>query len=182
MIILASKSPRRKELLNKIISDFTIIPSNVDENLYPVDELSLVKALDIAKSHPDDLIISADTLVKFNNKYLGKPKDQKEAKTMLQMLSNHVHQVNTVYSLVCLNKNIQLTKTITTEVHFNHLSEEVIDKYIATGSPLDKAGAYGIQDKEFNLVNHIEGSYENVMGFPLEEIHQDLVLLGYILK
>ena len=148
MFILASKSPRRKELLKEIIPEFEIIPSNVDEFKYSLDQLSLVKALEISKDHKDDIIISADTIVILDGEVFGKPQDEKEAYTMLKKLSNKSHEVKTIYTILCEKLGISHTNVITSYVHFNNLSDELIYSYIASKSPLDKAGAYGVQDND----------------------------------
>lgn len=181
MFILASKSPRRKELLKQIIPEFEIIPSNVDEFKYSLNELSLVKALEIAKSYPNDIIISADTIVILNDKIYGKPQSKLEAYSMLSSLSNKVHEVKTIYTVFCEKLNISHTRVITSKVYFNKLSDELINEYIESGSPLDKAGAYGVQDNnKFPIISHIEGSYTNIVGLPVDELKQDLLSLGLI--
>ena len=174
MIILASKSPRRRELIKKLTNEFTVIPSDVDESLLvttPHDlpgELSKLKAYSIFSKYPDDTVLSCDTIVILNNELMGKPHSEKEAKEMLKKLSGKKHVVISGYTFI--NKNVEITRSVKTYVYFNELSDELIDAYIKSGSPMDKAGAYGIQDKEFNLVNHIEGSFDNVMGLPTEDI------------
>ncbi|MBE6143625.1 MAG: septum formation protein Maf [Erysipelotrichaceae bacterium] len=181
MFILASKSPRRKELLKSIIPTFEIIPSNVDEFKYSLDELSLVKALEIAKDHPNDIIISADTIVILDNKVFGKPQDEKDAYRMLKELSSNVHEVKTIYTIFCEKLHISHTRVITSKVYFNSLSEELISSYIASGSPLDKAGAYGVQDNSsYPIISHIEGSYTNIVGLPVDELKEDLIALKLI--
>lgn len=174
MIILASQSPRRKELLRKITADFTVIPSNVDESIIHVPacdlpgELSKMKAYDIFQKFPNDKVLACDTIVIIDNKVLGKPHSKEEAFKMLKNLSGRKHVVISGYTL--LSKEKEITRTVRTYVYFNNLSDDLINKYIETGSPMDKAGAYGIQDKDFNLVNYIEGSFDNVMGLPTEDI------------
>lgn len=181
MFILASKSPRRKELLKEIIPEFEIIPSNVDEFKYSLDQLSLVKALEISKDHKDDIIISADTIVILDGEVFGKPQDEKEAFTMLKKLSNKSHEVKTIYTILCEKLSISHTNVITSYVHFNNLSDELIYRYIASKSPLDKAGAYGVQDNDkFPIISHIEGSYTNIVGLPVDELRKDLLDLGLI--
>lgn len=181
MFILASKSPRRKELLKEIIPEFEIIPSNVDEFKYSLDQLSLVKALEISKDHKDDIIISADTIVILDGEVFGKPQDEKEAYTMLKKLSNKSHEVKTIYTILCEKLSISHTNVITSYVHFNNLSDELIYSYIASKSPLDKAGAYGVQDNDkFPIISHIEGSYTNIVGLPVDELRKDLLDLGLI--
>ena len=174
MIILASASPRRRELIKMLVDEFEVIPSDVDESIIHTEphalpaELSKLKAYSIFASHPNDTIIACDTIVISNGKILGKPKDEKEAKEMLQELSGHKHVVISGYTYI--NKDKEITRTVRTYVYFNKLSDETINAYIKSGSPMDKAGAYGIQDEEFNLVDHIEGSFYNVVGFPVEDI------------
>ena len=181
MFILASKSPRRKELLKEIIPEFEIIPSNVDEFKYSLDQLSLVKALEISKDHKDDIIISADTIVILDGEVFGKPQDEKEAYTMLKKLSNKSHEVKTIYTILCEKLGISHTNVITSYVHFNNLSDELIYSYIASKSPLDKAGAYGVQDNDkFPIISRIEGSYTNIVGLPVDELRKDLLDLGLI--
>lgn len=181
MFILASKSPRRKELLREIITTFEIIPSNVDEFKYSLDQLSLVKALEISKDYPNDIIISADTIVILEGKVFGKPQNKLEAFSMLSTLSNKAHEVKTIYTIYCENKNISHTRVVTSKVYFNELSEQLINDYIASGSPLDKAGAYGVQDNDkFHIISHIEGSYTNIVGLPVDELKNDLISLGLI--
>lgn len=181
MFILASKSPRRKELLKEIIPEFEIIPSNVDEFKYSLNELSLVKALEIAKDHPNDIIISADTIVILNDKVFGKPQSKDDAYNMLKELSGKVHEVKTIYTVFSEKLNISHTRVITSKVYFNFLTDDLINSYIASGSPLDKAGAYGVQDNDsFPIISHIEGSYTNIVGLPIDELKEDLKTLGLI--
>lgn len=174
MIILASASPRRQELIKMLTNDFVVIPSDVDESIIHTEphalpaELSKLKAYSIFMDHPDDTVIACDTIVILEGKILGKPKSEEQAKEMLRALSGKKHVVISGYTYI--NKKKEITRTVRTYVYFNKLSEETIDAYVKSGSPMDKAGAYGIQDEEFNLVNHIEGSFYNVVGFPVEDI------------
>ena len=174
MIILASQSPRRRELIKNITTEFTVIPSNVDESIIHVPacdlpgELSKLKAYDIFNRYPNDIVLACDTVVILEGEVLGKPHTPEKAKEMLRKLSGKKHVVISGYTYV--SKEKEITRTVRTYVYFNKLSEELIDKYVATGSPLDKAGAYGIQDKEFDLVNHIEGDFNNVIGLPVDDI------------
>lgn len=180
MVILASKSPRRKELLKTIINDFIIVPPQIDEYLYPFEKLSLAKAKQIALDYQDALIISADTIVIKDEKVFGKPKDKDEAYSMLRELSSSMHEVKTIYTILYPSKNIEITRIVSSKVFFNDLSDELIEAYIKTSSPFDKAGGYGIQDKDFPLVNKIEGSYSNIVGLPIEELKKDLTKIGLI--
>ena len=180
MIILASASPRRRNLLKTIVSDFEIITADIDEEssyklppLEAVLDIAKRKGEKINKSHPNDIVISADTIVVLNNEIIGKPKDSEDAKAILRKLSGQKHEVITAY---CLFKNDQIIeKYVISAVFFHKLSEKLIDSYVASGSPLDKAGAYGVQDNEkFPIVEKVEGSISNVIGFPIEEIEIDL--------
>ena len=174
MIILASESPRRRELIKKITKEFTVIPANIDESVLHIPacdlpgELSKLKAYDIFAKYPNDKVLACDTVVIIDGQILGKPHSKEQAKEMLQKLSGRKHVVISGYTII--SKEKEITRTVRTYVYFNKLSDELIDAYIATGSPMDKAGAYGIQDQEFNLVNHIEGSFNNVIGLPTEDI------------
>lgn len=174
MYILASKSPRRHELLKQVIPEFQIICSNVDESKIQAEPhelpkvLSKLKAEAIFKDHPNDIIIAADTIVLFNEKIYGKPQDENDAFRMLKDLSNETHEVITGFTI--LSKDTFIVDSVTTKVTFNYLSDQLILNYIKECQPLDKAGAYGIQDKVFNLVKQIDGSYSNVMGLPIEKL------------
>ena len=175
--VLASASPRRKELLAELIADFEIIPSQADESVQGysapqslVKYLAYMKAEEVAKrpENAGKTVIGSDTVVAFGNTVLGKPKDEEDAFRMLKMLSGKKHAV---YTGVCFmiqkdGKEVYYTKADKTFVYFNELSDEWIWEYIKGGSPMDKAGAYGIQDG--GLVKKIKGSYTNVVGFPLE--------------
>ena len=174
MIILASESPRRRELIKKITKEFTVIPANIDESVLHIPacdlpgELSKLKAYDVFAKYPNDKVLACDTVVIIDGQILGKPHSKEQAKEMLQKLSGRKHVVISGYTII--SKEKEVTRNVRTYVYFNKLSDELIDAYIATGSPMDKAGAYGIQDQEFDLVNHIEGSFDNVIGLPTEDI------------
>ena len=176
MIILASESPRRKELIKKITKEFTVIPANIDESVLHIPacdlpgELSKLKAYDVFAKYPNDKVLACDTVVIIDGEILGKPHTADKAREMLHKLSGRKHVVISGYTII--SKEKEVTRTVRTYVYFNKLSDELIEKYIATGSPMDKAGAYGIQDREFDLVNHIEGSFDNVIGLPTEDILQ----------
>ena len=183
MLILASKSPRRKELLSLITRDFEIIPAvgeeKADRSLPPseyVTELARHKAEEIACSRPDDIVIGADTVVAIGNEILGKPKDEADARRMLKLLSGCEHSVYTGTYITSRNKNTGFCEE--TKVRFFALSEREIDDYIATGEPFDKAGAYGIQDLGALLVSGITGDYYNVMGLPVGRLARELKNFG----
>lgn len=171
-IILASNSPRRRELLSKLNYDFDVIPSDCDEVTTacdPVDmvkELAIHKALDVYKQHPDSLVIGCDTVVELDGQVLGKPKNYDEAVLMLSALSGRTHKVHT--GVCVMSKRFIHVFADTSLVTFYELTNESIVKYVDTGSPYDKAGAYGIQDSGF--VKEIVGSYDNVMGLPTEAL------------
>jgi septum formation protein len=173
-IILASASPRRKQLLNMIDIDFEVIPSDVHEDFNIdlnhedfVQHYAREKSLDIAEKYPDHLVIGADTIVVLDSKILGKPKDEADSFNMLKSLSGRTHTVYTGVSLNHINEKISDTFFEQTQVSFNELSDSVISYYIDTYKPLDKAGSYGIQDWFAINVNRIDGCFYNVMGFPL---------------
>ncbi|HZJ89901.1 MAG TPA: Maf family protein [Bacilli bacterium] len=174
MFILASKSPRRHELLKKLVPEFTIIVPDIDEEIstsIPSDTAKITskfKAYAIFQNYPDATVLACDTIVVVDGELLGKPKDAADAKKMLRQLSGKKHHVISGYTLIGPRREVN--RNVVTEVYFNELTDAVIDAYIKSGSPFDKAGAYGIQDEEFNLVKKINGSYFNVMGLPVEDL------------
>ena len=178
--ILASKSPRRKELMKFISSDFLIAVEDIDEeSSYKLTPIEAVQ--DIAKRkgeavdslYPNDLIISADTIVVLDNQIIGKPIDEEDAKRILKLLSGKTHYVYTGYRVKYLNKEV--VNIIKSEVIFNELSDELIDRYVASKSPLDKAGAYGVQDNDtYPIIKKVIGSSDNVVGFPVKEIKESI--------
>ncbi len=179
MVILASASPRRKELLHKLYPEFQIVVPKVDERLLdavltPKDlaaEESKLKAYAVFASHPDDEIIACDTIVVLDGKVLEKPADEEDAKAMLREESGKWQIVLSGYTY--LSKEKEITRTVATRVLFHELSDELIEEYVKTKSPLDKAGAYGIQDG-FPLVKQIDGSFDNVMGLTTEDMAKHL--------
>lgn len=175
-LILASNSPRRKEFLANSGFTFTAISSPFDEVNFTDNPFDLTKnfALGKAKSVFDNLsdktdavVLGADTVVCFDGKILGKPKDSEDAIKTLKALSNKTHLVISGYAIVCKNETI--VDTDVSQVIFNELSDELIERYVASGLPLDKAGSYGVQDG-YNLVKEIKGSYNNVVGLPTEKV------------
>lgn len=185
-IVLASQSPRRKELLNQIGIPFEAIVSNVQEQYieYPenlhayVTALAVEKAQSIATENEAQVVIGADTIVSYAGKVLPKPTDEKEAKQFLQTLSNQTHTVLTAVAIV--NGKQVHTFTSETKVTFYPVEEELIDAYVASGDPLDKAGAYGIQSHGALFVKAIQGDYYTVMGLPIAELSQVLRQLDII--
>ena len=169
-IILASNSPRRKELLQREGVEFTVIPSDYKEcdnfGLTPEKYVEFL-AYNKAKAVLDktgEVVIGADTVVVLDSDILGKPKNENDAAFMLEKLSGKTHKVITGYAVI--SKDRQVISNEVTLVTFNNLSKSVIESYVATKSPLDKAGAYGIQDGDF-LVKEIKGDYDNVVGLPV---------------
>ena len=171
-IILASQSPRRRELLSHYGIPFVVDPSEADEEHVDgsgaerVQKLAYAKCREVASRHPGRMVLAADTLVCVDDEILGKPKDEEDAARMLRLLSGRAHEVHTG---VCLQlpDGRQLCGVDTAKVYFMTLSQENIRRYIATGEPMDKAGGYGIQGRAGIFVSHIEGSPSNVIGLPL---------------
>ncbi|WP_195937718.1 Maf family protein [Romboutsia sp. 1001713B170131_170501_G6] len=180
-IILASASPRRKEILENINVKFDIVKSDIDEviledELPPqvVMRLAFEKSMDVAKSNQESLVIGADTIVVFNNKVLGKPKDKEDARNTIRLLSGNTHEVITGISLINLSANKKIIDYVVSRVKFKDLSEYDINDYINTGESLDKAGAYGIQGYGSLLIEEIQGDYFNIVGLPISKL-SDLV-------
>jgi septum formation protein len=177
MLFLASSSPRRSELLTKAGYEFTVVPTSVSESILHgtppiqiVEQLSARKAEAVAKEHPTDTILAADTIVVLKGRILGKPKDEEAAKAMLKLLSGNVHQVYTGYTIIHGKKF--LCGHEVTSVEFYGLSQKEIDDYVASGEPLDKAGAYGIQGRGALFVKRINGDFYNVVGLPIAKINR----------
>jgi septum formation protein len=178
-IILASNSPRRKQLLEQIDLSFDIIPSKIYED-FSIDlnpkafaqHYAKAKACDLAKNYPNALVIGADTIVVFDGQILGKPKDEEDSVRMLSMLSGQTHAVITGVSLQWENEQISETFCESTKVTFRPLSKSDILHYIKIYQPFDKAGSYGIQDWFSVCVEKINGDFYNVMGFPLSAFYQ----------
>ncbi len=185
MIILASKSPRRKNILSRLDLPFNIItPGYVEEeydNLISPSEyasgLARNKALSVTCTS-NDLIIGADTIVVINDEVLGKPKNDKEAKTHLNKLSGNTHQVITGVSIQLKKLTIDYTFHVLTHVTFHDLDDNDITHYVLSKNPLDKAGSYGIQDYSSIFVEKIDGCYDNVVGFPLSQFYLEIKKLG----
>lgn len=180
--ILASQSPRRKELLSAIGLEFDVVVSDADEStvskknistgLY-VQELALIKAAAAAKkalSRKSAIIIAADTVVTLDGEILGKPSDGECAFKMLSRLSGRAHEVYTGYCIMRIKDGYTICGDVKTEVFFKNLSDEKIRAYIATGEPMDKAGAYGIQGIGGILIEKINGDYANVVGLPVSAV------------
>lgn len=183
--VLASASPRRKELLEKMGLQFSIVVSEADEstvsrdipvNLY-VQELALLKASATAKTllrNKKALIIAADTIVTLDGEILGKPDDEDGAKKMLSSLSGRTHEVYTGYCIMRISDGKTVCNSVKTEVKFKTLTEQKIRSYIESGEPMDKAGAYGIQGLGSMLIEKINGDYFNVVGLPVSALADTL--------
>lgn len=201
-IILASASPRRKELLTQIGLEFTVIPSDAEEkakSTHPADmviELSKQKARDIwgkgsqgapdkmtVFNRDDSLVIGADTVVSIEREILGKPKDTEDAARMLKMLSGKEHQVYTGVTLIWMNeegKETEYSFYVCTGVVMYRMGNAEIMDYIRGGEPMDKAGAYGIQGKAAAFIKSVRGEYSNVMGLPVGRLYQEMKAWGLI--
>lgn len=182
-IILASASPRRKELMELITPNFEVIPSDAEEilpkDIYPEEAseyLAELKCRHVSKAYPDRIVIGCDTTVIIDKTVLGKPSDRTEAFNMLKMLSGKTHLVITG---VCLCKGEYIRKfSQISEVEFYPLSDKEINDYIETGEPFDKAGAYGIQGFGGLLVKSIRGDYNNIVGLPAARLKRELILIS----
>jgi septum formation protein len=177
--ILASASPRRKELLEEAGLDFKTIVSDVDESLFSTDgvtsaehtmTLALEKAKDVARKYPDQLVMGADTVVDYNGMIIGKPDDAAHAEEITRKLFSEPHLVITGVALVRISDNTEIVESATTVVYPKQLTEEQIKDHITNGNWQGKAGAYGIQDTGDEFIERIEGSFTNVIGLPMELI------------
>lgn len=185
-LILASASPRRAELLKLLRVKFRIIPSDatevVHEHLTPLEICQLNahrKARAVAKRIPDALVIGADTLVFLDNKILGKPRNLADARRMLARLQGRTHQVVTGVSLIHLRAHRERVFAISTDVLFHPLDAGQIRDYLSRINPLDKAGAYAIQESGEKIISEISGSYSNVVGLPVERLREELSAWNY---
>lgn len=182
-LVLASGSPRRQAFLTELGLEFTVSIPETEEvplaNERPVTfvrRMAAEKAMTVAARERDAWILAADTIVVLDNKILGKPDSREMAVRMLMELSGRSHHVLTGYSLRHDGLGKQLRRVVSTEVFFTLFSEEIAEAYVASGEPMDKAGAYGIQGKGGFLVDHLNGSCSNVVGLPLAEVVRDLLL------
>lgn len=182
-IILASNSPRRREILSNFI-DFKVISKGIneikDDSFSPsttVTALAFEKGIEVAREHVDEIILSADTLVELKGLLLGKPKNREDAREMIKSLRGKTHNVYTGYGIFKLSEKIKYVSYEKSSVKFYDLSDYEIEKYLDTLEYKDKAGAYGIQGKGSLLVEKIEGDYYNIVGFPIGKINRDLIKL-----
>jgi len=188
-VILASASPRRRELLSLLGIAFEVIAPSVDETHlqgeHPPEfcaRLSREKALSVAHDHPECLVIAADTVVVIGDTILGKPQDEDQAHAFLRTLRARTHEVLTGYTVIRLDQDRFTAKVVRTTVHFRDMSEEEIAWYVATGEPMDKAGAYALQGHGAAFIDRIDGSHTNVIGLPLSDLYDDLKTFDIKLK
>ena len=181
LLILASASPRRQELLRSVGLKFKIIPAHVNEEYLQgesprehVKRLSLSKAMAIAPKNPDAWVLGADTIVVIDSLILGKPKNKKQAREMIERLSGREHKVFTGFTLAHDATKVYKTKIISSAVRFKKISPEEMDWYINCDEPYDKAGGYAAQGKGASFIKSIRGSYTNVIGLPLCEVLEEL--------
>ena len=184
-IILASASPRRAELLESAGIRFQVVPGHIDETALPNEEpvahvlrLAVEKAAEVARREEGDFFVGADTIVLYDGEIMGKPRDNADAVRMLRKLSGVAHEVITGYAVVERGGERRVSRAVSTRVFFKELTAAEIDAYVATGCPLDKAGAYAIQGGAAYMVERIEGSYTNVVGLPLCEVVSALREVG----
>jgi septum formation protein len=181
-LILASASPRRKDLLSQLGIDFHIVPATIDETPFsleaPIDfvrRMAVTKAEQVATDHPQACVIGADTVVTLDHHIFGKPRDYQDALAMLTSLQGQTHAVITGYAIVAKQHDMSIVEAVTTAVTFGTFNDAILRAYVQTGEPMDKAGAYGIQGIGGFLVHEICGSYSNVVGLPLHAVVQTLL-------
>ena len=184
-IILASASPRRKEILKITCLDFSVSAGDYEEDLnLPLKPrelarfLSRKKAEAVTHRHRDALIIAADTFIVFQGRLLGKPRSSREAKKMIQMLNGKVHSVITGFTIMDSLSRKTLSRTVETKVYFKKLTDKEITEYVRSGEPMDKAGAYAVQGLGAVFIKKIDGDFFNVMGLPLHALAESLKKFG----
>ncbi len=185
-LILASASPRRLALLRQLETPFSVIPAHIDESVRPGEmswvyarRVAYAKAQHIAYQHPTALVLGADSIVVLGQQILGKPRDSAEAQHMLTQLSGRVHHVMTALAILHVARRVVCLETVSTVVRFRPLTPAAINAYIATGEPMDKAGAYAIQGAGRAFVASWDGCYTNVVGLPLRRTATLLQGLGW---
>lgn len=181
-IILASKSPRRKQLLESIKLNFEVVVSEFNEETVKeknpqrlVEDVSRQKAKVVAEKNKNAIIIAADTIVVLDREIIGKPISVKNAKEILQKLSNSKHLVITGFTVLDSKTKKSVTKSVISKVFFKNLTKKEINAYIKTGEPMDKAGAYGVQDRAGAFIEKIEGDFFNVVGLPIFSVCKTLL-------
>ena len=188
-VVLASSSPRRKELLAEIIrpEEFMVIDSNITEKIRDGEDaesfslrMAVEKASYVIRDYSDRIddalvVIGADTVILFDNEIIGQPKDRPDAIRILRKLSGHCHEVITAVVLLLIKENREVKFAVRSKVWMKEISDEVIEDYIESGEPMDKAGAYAIQGIGKNLIERFEGSYTNIIGLPVDELKEALL-------
>lgn len=176
-VILASQSPRRRDLLTRMGVEFEAITSNFDEKLddsrdvtIVAKELALGKAMAVAEANPDAYVIGSDTIVTLNGKQLEKPTSPENAHEMIKALCDTVNYSVTGLAVVCIDDNVRLMDSDTTAVFFGPYDKQAVDAYVATGDPMDKAGAYSVQRLYGSLVTRVEGDMDTIMGLPTAKL------------
>ena len=184
-IILASQSPRRRDILTGMGVNFIVVPSAYEEHLddtRPAEEvtieLALGKASEVAQRYPDSYVIGSDTIVTIDGKQLAKPENAEQARAMLKSLAGKVNYVTTSVVVIKQAKGVKLVGADTAKVFFKPFDEQAVAAYIATGDPLDKAGGYGIQSGGAVLIDHIEGEYDTIVGLPSKLLAELLAQIG----
>ena len=184
-IILASASPRRKKLLERIGLRFKIVVSKFEEVIDPklsphqlAKKLSLEKAKIVATKYKNAIVIAADTFVICDNKIIGKPKDENDARQTLRLLSNRAHSIITGFTIIDSDTGKTVSRSEETKVFMRKITEEEIDSYVKTKEPLGKAGSYAIQEKGSMFIEKIEGDYFNVVGLPIYSLFKELKNFG----
>jgi septum formation protein len=184
-IVLASKSPRRKCLLEQIGLKFDIHESDYEEDMQALSDphelvkfLALNKARDVAKHYDDAIIIGADTFVIFKDKFIGKPKNEQDAREVLRNFSGKEHEVVTGFAIIDTRNNVIINDVGMASVKFRDLSEAEIDNYIATGEPMTRAGSYGLMERAAILIESINGDFYSVIGLPLNKVYVNLLKMG----
>ena len=183
--ILASESPRRRQLLSRAGFDFSTVPSKIDESNVSrgspektTRQLAETKAKAVAKDYPGDWVLGADTVVAVSGQILGKPASDKDARRMLNQLSGQSHRVFSGYAIFHHDRKYLFSESVGTTVQFKTLTPGEIEWYLATNEPFDKAGAYAIQGKGAWMISRINGSYTNVVGLPMREVVHALARVG----
>jgi septum formation protein len=186
-LILASGSPRRQQYFRDLGLVFKVLNADVVEALLPDEEpegfvlrMALEKAIAVMNAYPKSWVVAADTVVTIDGLILGKPRDREDAVAMLMRLSGRDHYVRTGFCIGCQEENVRTIESVVSKVTFAEFSEEIARAYAATGEPLDKAGAYGIQGRGAFLVASLSGSYSNVVGLPLHQVVTCLYSYGVI--
>lgn len=176
-LILASASPRRRDLLQQAGAVFTVIPSSASEEARPGEapeayalRVAGEKASDVAMRYPGKWVLAADTIVVINKEILGKPRDEADGHRMLRLLSGRSHQVMTAFVVLNPDGQEYASRVVVSQVTFRPLSDGQIRDYLATGEPFDKAGAYAVQGIGASLIECVEGSYTNIVGLPIDEV------------